>query len=272
MYEIESQQMSPEFRKCWGEAGLHLHRQVQDGIQNWLRRHPYPPFLEHLSFRLGNQLFFVRVVDVDGRVEGPASLKGLLYAAEGCGGHACLLPMKRQPVGDGWVADRGGWGLIDARTHAPVEPLSLVTDEKFEMTLWEIHDLAVQVVRDQLTDEGRQLMSWQGNPNVDPAIWFVGDSQGPEWVVVRTVTYPVSRAARPKNWADIAASCAKLGRVGHFASVALANSSQPFDDNGAPALPLWRGYGAEVVYHGLESGELADGPPITVQTAGAQLA
>jgi hypothetical protein len=30
-------------------------------------------------------------------------------------------------------------------------------------------------------------MSWQGNPSVDPSIWFVGDS-GPEWVVVRAVS------------------------------------------------------------------------------------
>jgi len=30
------------------------------------------------------------------------------------------------------------------------------------------------VVGTQLEKEGFELMSWQGNPNVDPAIWFIG--------------------------------------------------------------------------------------------------
>jgi len=69
MQPIEMQ-MSRAFFGCWQAVGEHLDRQVDSGIRSWLRAHPYPPFLEHLSFRLGNQLFFVRVEDVDGNVEG----------------------------------------------------------------------------------------------------------------------------------------------------------------------------------------------------------
>ncbi len=58
MYDVASEEMTPEFLECWRAAGAHLNRQVQDGIQSWIRAQPYPPFLEHLSFRLGNQLFF----------------------------------------------------------------------------------------------------------------------------------------------------------------------------------------------------------------------
>ncbi len=70
MYEIEMNEISEAFFPCWKAAGIHLSKQVDGGIQSWLRAHPYPPFLEHLSFRLGNQLFFVRVDDVDGMVAG----------------------------------------------------------------------------------------------------------------------------------------------------------------------------------------------------------
>lgn len=56
MYEIEMHEMTPAFHACWQAAGNHLNRQVDSGIQSWLRADPYPPFLEHLSFRLGNQL------------------------------------------------------------------------------------------------------------------------------------------------------------------------------------------------------------------------
>ena len=95
--------------------------------------------------------------------------------------------MKKKFLGGSWVAERSGWGLVDARTGALVDPAHLVTDEKIEMTEWELQDFAVQVVRTQLEKEVCQLMSWQGNPDVDPAIWFVGESKGPEWVVVRAV-------------------------------------------------------------------------------------
>lgn len=77
MYQIEMQEMSEDFFQCWKAAGNHLNSRVDAGIRSWLRAHPYPPFLEHLSFRLGNQLFFVRVEDVGGKVLGPGSVRGL---------------------------------------------------------------------------------------------------------------------------------------------------------------------------------------------------
>jgi hypothetical protein len=126
MYDIEMQEISPEFSKCWHAAGMHLNNQVQGGIQSWLRAHPYHPFLEHLSFRLGNQLFFIRIEDVDRKVQGPGSIQGLHAVAKGNRGNACLMPMKKKLFGGAWVPARNGWGLIDAVTKKPVNPVSLV--------------------------------------------------------------------------------------------------------------------------------------------------
>ena len=252
MYNIEMHEASREFERCWNAAGAHLNSQVQDGLQSWLRAHLAPPFLEHLSFRLGNQLFFISLNDVDGRLEVPGGLHGLLAIADGCQGSAYLMPMKKEPVTGGWVATLPGWGLIDARTKKLIDPVSLLTDEKIPMTNWELHDLAVQVVRDQLINEGYKLMSWQGNPNVDPAIWFLGESKGPEYVVVRAARYPLKHAARPTNWDSIAAGCAHMSTIGHYAQVVCASTDDPFDPTGANAVPLWRGHGVHIKYEGLE--------------------
>ena len=253
---------SPAFIDCWAAAGLHLEAQAQDGALAWLKATPTPPFLEHLSFRLGNQLFFVRVEDADRRLTVPGSLRGLLTVAEGCNGHACLLPMQR--AGGAWTPVRGGWGLVDARTGRPVDPFALVTDARIEMTEWELQDFAVQVVRDRLERDGRSLMSWQGNPAVDPSIWFVGDSGGPEWVVVRPAKFPAMRAEVPANLTEIAQGCARTGEVGHFASVAVVCVDAMFDDDGdidddtieetddAEPLPIWRGHAMDVAFDGLE--------------------
>lgn len=250
MYDIEMHQMSPEFRACWHAAGRHLQHQA-DGRMFWLRAHPHPPVLEHLSFRLGNQLFFVRVEDESGEICGPGSLHGLFSVALEAKGCPCLLPMRRVRGGK-WVADLPGWGLVLAGIGKAVDPVALITDKQIEMTEWELQEMAVQVVREHLEKKGFELMSWQGSPGVDPSIWFVGASGKPEWVVARPAKFPLRRAALPETLANIAASCRKVGAVGHFASVGIASVDQPFLAEDEPAVPLWRGAGMNIDFAGLE--------------------
>lgn len=250
MHNIEMQTASEEFARCWHEAGRHIQRQVQGPLHSWLKANLDPPFLEHLSFRLGNQLFFIRIEDVDGTLEVPGTRRGLHLVATGCKGHACLMPMRRQ--GATWEPVRSDWGLLDAQTGEPINPVELVSDERIEMTDWEVQDFAVQIVRDWLVKQGRKLMSWQGNPSVDPSIWFVGD-EGPEWVVVRAARYPRKTAEPPSNWGAIAAGCARIGRTGHFASVSFANADEGVAPDGSPAR-LWRGHGMHVNFEGIVPG------------------
>ena len=164
MHDIEMQTASEEFARCWHEAGRHIQRQVQGPLHSWLKVNLNPPFLEHLSFRLGNQLFFIRIEDADGKLEVPGSRRGLQMVADGCKGHACLMPMRRQAAK--WEPAMPGWGLLDVQTGVPVNPVALVSDERIEMTDWEMQDFVVQIVRDWLIKQGRKLMSWQGNPAV----------------------------------------------------------------------------------------------------------
>jgi hypothetical protein len=162
------------------------------------------------------------------------------------------MPMRRH-VGN-WTTEVSGWGLLSALTELPVDPVALVSDERIEMTDWEVHDAAVQVVREHLTRAGKELMSWSGNPEIEPSVWFVGDS-GPEWVVVRAVRYPALMASPPADWARIAECCASLGKIGHFASVSFASADDAFDpDHVIPPEPLWRGYAMLVRFDGLVRG------------------
>src|SRR5690349_9713975 len=121
MFDIEMQVASDEFARCWQAAARHLQTQVQ-GPLSWLRAHCNPPFLEHLSFRLGNQLFFVRIEDEDGRLEVPGSRDGLQAVAKGCNGHACLMPMRDRA--GAWTPDRARWGLLDTTSDRLVDPVT----------------------------------------------------------------------------------------------------------------------------------------------------
>ncbi len=248
MHEVEMHQPTEAFAQCWEAAVRHIQRQAQGPLRSWLKIALVPPFLEHLSFRLGNQLFFIRLEDRGGALEAPGNPGGLLRIADGCAGHPCLMPMRA--AAGVWSPDEPGWGLVHARTGDPVVPPALITDELVEITDWEVHGCAVQLVRDDLRTQGRQLMSWVDDPAVDPSVWFIGD-EGPEWVVVRGVRYPALDASPPDNWAAIARSCRRVSPLGHFASVSLANTQDPFLPDGEGALPLWRGHAMWPRYLGL---------------------
>jgi hypothetical protein len=251
MYNIEMEPVSEAFSQCWRAAGRHIGDKALKEDFAWHKADLHPPFLEHLSFRIGNQLYFVRVEDVDGTLNTPGNLQGVQSIARDCKGHACIMPMRQ--TRDDWQIANSGWGLISAETRSPIDPTSEVTDDKIEMTDWELHEFAVQVIRDYVVKKlGRKLMSSHGNPSVNPSLWFVGDT-GPEWVVVRAVRYPENDARRPLNMAAIAAHCAKLSGTGHFASVAYANAGDPFDPKSTKSpMPLWRGDGMYASFQGLE--------------------
>jgi len=249
IYDIDMHEVSDEFAKCWRTAGQHLDSQNHRDKLKWLKASLTPPFLEHLSFRFENQVFFIRIDDVDGIVRGPGNPDGFRIIAKSWNGHACRMPMQRNS--GVWEPSISGWGLIDDNTGEPIDPIALVSDEKIKMTDWELQDFAVQVIRNHIVDDlDRKLMSTQSNPDVDPSIWFVGEN-GPEWVVVRLATNPEKEAKQPSNMGDIAASCSRMSKIGHFASVAIASSNDTSEE-GAPALPLWRGNRMIVEFEGLQ--------------------
>jgi hypothetical protein len=157
--------------------------------------------------------------------------------------------MRMTRKGADWAPAVPSSGLCDLSTGKELDPASLATDEPIEMTDWEVQDLAVQIVRDQLISEGCTILSTNGNPSVDPSLWFVRDA-GPEWVVVRARRYPKREAVRPSNWAEIARQSSALSSSGHFASVVVASGEQSFAP-GAAVAPLLRGRRLEIRYEGL---------------------
>ncbi len=68
MHNIEMDEVTPDFAECWRDAGRYLQSQAKEVKLHWLKAELEPPFLEHLSFRIGNRLFFVGLEDIEGRV------------------------------------------------------------------------------------------------------------------------------------------------------------------------------------------------------------
>jgi len=79
--------------------------------------------------------------------------------------------MRRQ--GETWEPAEPGRGLLDVHTLEPVISPVLISDEKIVMTDWELQDPVVKVVRDQLTKEDRDLISWNGDHRANDLSGFL---------------------------------------------------------------------------------------------------
>ena len=249
--EIPQQTITEEFVKCWQTAGMHLERQ-SDLPLSWIKASLDGLLMEHFSFRLGNQIIFIQLEDVDGNLEYPSQRVAFLEKAEAWQGVPCIMPMKK--VGREWQAMLPDWGLQHAITNELIIPPALITDEAIEITDYELQDFAIQIVRDKLKADGKAITSTQSDPLVNPSIWFV-DSGNSSWVIVRAARYPKMTATPPANIGELGTRMLAAGHIGYFASVTVANAADPFDpaaEKTGNYLPLIRGVGYMCSYNGLE--------------------
>ncbi len=240
MYHVDQGEPSEKFQLAWHSAGVYLQNLGKNEL-TWLRADLHLPMAEHLSFRLGNQLFFVFVEAEEYSFVDRKRL--FLDVSKEANAVPCLMSMVKE--GDGFQPSKPAWGLVHAETNELVDPHNFVSNEPIEMTDWELHDFAVQVVKDQLIKEKKNVFAAQSATNIDPSIWYEEAGEN-YWVVVRAARYPESEASLPQNIQSIQANCAAKGRAGYFASVGVACAENP-DGN------LFRGQGMYVSYRGLDA-------------------
>lgn len=244
LLDLSTQDLTDTFAAAWGVARRHLPAASQGSLV-WLRASLHDPLIVHLSFRLGNQLFFVFVHVEEGPEFEGGNRRLFLEAAAAANAHACLFPMAK-PDGAPPAPETPGWGLLDAETHVPVNPAALVGAERIELSDWEVHDLAVQTVCNQLRASGARVESWHSYLGIHPSVWFEQGGQI-HWVVVAGQRWPARAALRPKGSDGMAG---RLPGDGHFASVVLASGDQ--DVTSSIPEPLYRGEPLQVSYAGLE--------------------
>lgn len=221
-YPMGEREFPTWFPQVWSAAGRYLESRGGERMV-WLRMNLNPPVVEHLSFRLGSQLYFVWV-ELNGEPALQDGIRSLFLAAcSRANAHPCVLPMARGP--SGYAPREGDWGLLDVPSNRPVDPDRLDLGQPVEMSEWEVHDFGVQTVADWLSEHGARNISRQSNLGVDPSIWFERD-RGPEYVVVRAVRYPQMEAQKPENLEAVAQRSIPLSRLGHFASVSVAADAQ----------------------------------------------
>ena len=236
--DIEIADYSQEFVECHTEIAEYLRLQGQRQI-SWLYFASFPTPV-HISFRLGNQIFFVRFQDVNNELHVPGHMEGFLAICEGFKCFPCILPIRKSLKG--WTAENSGWGLIDARTNKPLDPFSLISDEKIEMSEHEIHEAAVTHVHEQFLEKtmGYQVTRWIKDPILNPSVSFL-NYRNEECHVIVGVSHSSEPLKDIRLYMDTmhSALSRRPDSKVYFASVQVLSS---YDDFKNPTMPLYRGY------------------------------
>lgn len=249
MHLIQQEEPSEEFQSAWIAAGKHIQSQCDSGL-NWIRADLELPFIEHLSFRLGNQLFFVFIEAAEFRLadryEGFINLSKLANATP------CVLRMKKAIAT--YKPSEAGWGLTHAVTNQQVDPIALVSEELIEMSDWELHDFAINIVKGKLREEGKNVYSTCSDFGIQPSLWFEENGKD-HWVVINEYRHPNVFTDPPEDIKKIAEFVSVRKATGYFAIVGIVNSSDPLDPDAhvnGNYLPIYRGHGMFVRFNGMQ--------------------
>lgn len=245
-YQIENPAMPEGFMDAWRAGGQHFQNFFGKNLI-WINPSPFNSMGTHLTFRLKKTLFFV-FVDM-GASDFIRQRELFLHFSRNANAVPCRLPMSFQKKQ--WLPSYGQSGLLDAFTGENLNPFDIASDEEVEMSDWEVHDFAIQIVANYISENIGEVKNAQSNPKIFPAIWFQSDSQT-SYVIVSAVRYPVKRALYPDNMDEIVHSFQSFECSGFFASVGIAHTDQKKAKN-TDIIPLWRGDAMNSNFPGIEA-------------------
>ena len=128
MYRVEQEEPSTDFKEAWSAAGRHIQSQADTGL-SWLRATLNPPMAEHLSFRIGNQIFFVFVDAAEFNYESGRQLFSKVCSMAGA--VPCLMPMEK------WLGRwRGFYPVFTDGYKTPENSKSLLATLRRIRGLW----------------------------------------------------------------------------------------------------------------------------------------
>lgn len=253
MQEIKLPEVSREFIDMYMEARKHL-QVTGEGQLDWLRTDFNFPFRDHLSFRIGNRIFFILVATADEDVESPGSLEALEELAAEANGIACLMLMKRDSAGN-WLPFGDGFSFYALDFTTAVDPAALVDDEEVVISDWELQRCATQGMLMHLQKHDLEVLASEVDPQGAPAIWFRSAEGHPNWIVIKGLRSPHLDAPMPEGWNEKVKFMSEKvpNSKGFFGLVRIASKAEAFDAQEAEQqLPLYRGQQFPVKVIGLK--------------------
>ena len=223
---------SKNLQNEWNSVLTHLNKYGGNNI-NWLRIELNPLILEPMSLIIKNQLYFIFINETT--FDFATKKDFFIKVAKEAKAIPCLLPMQRYSPSKTSASDDDNiryvpihpeWGLIHAETGDLINPLLHAAPTLIEMSDWELHSFAIQVIISNLEKEGAKEITSQANLGVRPSIVF--EREGKKcWIDVHAVKYPLKSAEIPNDLNSLK-EYMKFD-TGYFASISIASPVDPND-------------------------------------------
>lgn len=208
----------------------------------WIKAELTWPSFDHLTFGYGNQVFsvVVRLVEGGRPLLDERERQRCLEAAAAFGLVPCAFDVDARAMRPA----AGGWNLTHLATGKPVLPADTVTTAPIEMSEWELHNFAIQVLREYITKNLQgSIDSFCDVLGVDPQIWFKDRRGAPCWVVVRHLRH--IEGDEHQRWIGYDKTSPLLGaHDGFFAPVSIASASPVLRDAHGRVIPPSERYSA----------------------------
>ena len=189
--EIDKVAPSELFIDVMNISGQFLHgKMVEVEDCSWLKSELTRPSFDHFSIAYKNQVFsiLIDIRDENGNsFLPPEFLKRQLVESEKNNLIPCLFPVivENMDASTARILDNSNWNLFNSISGDCIIPENLISDNKIEMSQWELHNFAIMQMRFMLKEKGFKIVSFQNVIGVDPQIWFVDLDGKNSWVVVR---------------------------------------------------------------------------------------
>jgi len=202
-YDIDRPNPSVLFLKARDIAGIQIQNQFfklnkgitvksnKDGFK-WIKHELTYPSFDHLTFAFKNAIFSVVIEIVDNYQTSMTNnqKENLLKAADENNLIACVFKVRiNNPQADNpdLIPFNLEWNLFDILTGEEIYPEEIGNDIKTEMSKWELHNFAIQIVRSDIEKNGGKILSFCDVLEVNPQIWFSNKKDEKCWVIVRHV-------------------------------------------------------------------------------------
>jgi hypothetical protein len=212
---------------------------------SWIKAELTYPAFDHLTFGYNNSIFSVLIELMDETVSSLTEIQRTRWL-EACTEYnliPCLFKINCISMSNGYnlTPMDAAWNLFDVDGRHLVNPIVESSDDDTEMSAWEIHNFAIQVVRQNIEEKGYEVLSFCDLVEVNPQIWFLDEVGNKNWVIVQSSTGQELSSIDP--WRGIEQLNEHLLPFnGYFAGVQIS-SEKP---------SLYRGDGMFVDFEGLE--------------------
>lgn len=239
---IAGSQLQGEFNKNKG--------QVPDSRDyKWIKAEMTYPSFDHITFGYGNQVFSVLVdlCDIKGSHLTDKERDRFIKATTENNLVPCLFSItlpELRPLHE-------GWNLTHFTSGKPVIPADITTNENIPMSEWELHNFAIQIVRNYIVQEKiGTILSFCDVLQINPQIWFDDLKGNRAWVIVRHIRRP--NDAEITNCLGFEKTNPQIKEYdGYFAGVSFASSATVlYDLEGNIIPPSKRFTGSAPLYRG----------------------